>query len=147
LRIVLFGEDRPRDLLGLVCVSDETWVGKTLLARFIARAVGLDDARVVVHLPHRPVGDILGRVDQRGERRFIPASLPSQPLAVFEEIDKADHAMLARYLELQGLLLMVHRGVDVGQAAGVELPYRYEMLGGSTHRASRPSSRPRSSSP
>jgi MoxR-like ATPase len=88
----LFGEDRPRDLLGLVCVSRETGVGKTLLARFIARAVGLEDERVVVRLPHRAVGDVLGRVDHRGEvRRFMPAAVLSHPLAVFDEVDKADH--------------------------------------------------------
>jgi len=99
----LFGELRPRDLLGLAVIGAKVGTGKTLMGLFCARAVGLEDERVLCRLPERAPGEILGRLENRGEGyRFTPAPQLAQPLALLDELDKCDGAQQRAALAVLG---------------------------------------------
>lgn len=70
--------------------TGRTGTGKTTAGRFVCDVFGLDQAVVVVGLPDRIGGEILGRREQLPEGwRFLPSPLLEQPLVVFDEFDKA----------------------------------------------------------
>lgn len=83
---------RPQRHPGFVAAG-RTGTGKTSMAQFVCRVLGLDAEAHIIYLASRTAGEVLGRREmdpQTAEWRYDPSPLLGRPLLVFDEFDKAN---------------------------------------------------------